>query len=120
MDRPRRSTHPGCTALDTSLGGLLGMAEGYDLENVRPEDELAAVIEKKRAHLQGLDAAWATITGALQGGAGMGLVLDGNIGSIHRQLVENMPPVEGYKLAAVCCWIGTTQSMTFFRELMGL
>ncbi len=88
MDRPRRADGIRERRVDTSLGGLLGMAEGYDLENVRPEDELAAVIEKKRAHLQGLDAAWATITGALQGGAGMGLVLDGNIGSIHRQLVE--------------------------------
>lgn len=112
--------HPGGSALEKSLGGLLGMADGYGQENTRPEDELAAVIEKKRTHLQELEAAWTTITDALKDGAGLGLVLDGNVGSIHRQLVENMPPVEGYKLAAVCCWIGNTEDMTFFRELLSI
>ncbi|WP_419787302.1 hypothetical protein [Pseudodesulfovibrio sp.] len=112
--------HPEAVALEKALGGLLGMAEGYDLENTRPEEELAAVIEKKRAHLQELETAWATITDALKSGQGLGLVLDGNVGSIHRQLRENLPPVEGYKLAAVCCWLGNAVDMTFFRELLGL
>lgn len=115
---PRR--HQGGTTLETGLGGLLGMAEGYDVENTRPEAELDALIEKKRAHLKALDAAWTAITEGLQGNIGAGLVLDGNIGGIYRQLTEALPPVEGYKLAAACCWIGNADDMTFFQELLGL
>ncbi|MBI9080466.1 MAG: hypothetical protein JEY79_12085 [Pseudodesulfovibrio sp.] len=115
---PRR--HEGGKNMDTTLGPLVAMAEGYNQENIRPETELDALIEKKRAHLQTLDDAWTNLTATLQGGTGLGLVLDGNSGSIHRQLLENTPPVEGYKLAAACCWIGESGQMTFFRELLGL
>ena len=115
---PRR--HGGGTEMETTLGPLVAMAEGYDQENVRPEAELAALIEKKRAHLQAIDAAWTALADNLQNGTGLALVLEGNSGSIHRQLVENTPPAEGYKLAAVCGWIGEAHQMTFFRELLGI
>jgi len=112
--------HPGGASMDKAAGGLLGMADGYALENQRPEDELASVIEKKRAFLQGLEAAWETIAAGIQGGGGLGVILDGNVSSIHRQLTEALPPVEGYKLAVACCWIGNTEDMTIFKELFGL
>lgn len=115
---PRR--HGGGVDLDTTLGPLVAMVEGYNQENFRPEAELDALIEKKRAHLQMLDDAWTDLTATLQGSTGLCLVLNGNSGSIHRQFIENLPSVEGYKLAAVCCWIGESGQMTFFRELLGL
>ncbi|SOB60524.1 conserved protein of unknown function [Pseudodesulfovibrio profundus] len=112
--------HPRTVQLDQEMGGLLGMAEGYEQENTRPEAELNALIEKKRTHLQELDAAWTLVTDALRGDSGVGLALNGNMGSIRRQLKENTPPVEGYKLSALCCWIGSIDDVAFIREMVSL
>ncbi|BCS89955.1 hypothetical protein [Pseudodesulfovibrio sediminis] len=115
---PRR--HERAKDMGTTLGAQVALGEGYAIEAVRPEDELAALIDKKKALLEQLETDWTTLQDVIQGGAGKGLVLNGNSGSIHRQLVELRPPVEGYKLAAVCAWIGTAEHMTFFRELLGI
>ncbi|RWU04141.1 hypothetical protein DWB63_09040 [Pseudodesulfovibrio sp. S3] len=115
---PRR--HERAADLDTALGAQVALGEGYALESVRPEDELAALIDKKQAHVTQLETAWTALQDVIQGGTGLGQILTGNRDSIHRQLNEALPPVEGYKLAAMCCWIGTDEQTTFIKELLGL
>lgn len=112
--------HERANDMGMALGAQVALGEGYAIEAERPEDELAALIDKKQAHIEQLETEWTALQDVIQGGAGKGLVLNGNSGSIHRQLAEFRPPVEGYKLAAMCAWIGTAEHMTFFRELLGL
>lgn len=115
---PRRQRS--AMALDRTLGGLVALAEGYDAENTRPEAELAAVMDEKAQRVADMTAAWDTLSGQFQGAAGLGLYLEGDGGSIRRQLLASEPPAPTYKLTALACWLATPGDLTLFREIFGL
>jgi hypothetical protein len=103
-----------------AVGTMAAISEAYALETTRPDDELAALISRKEAHILAATEAWEALSEALEGGAGLGLVLDGGHAAIRRQLLGDAPPVEGYALAAMCAWIGTNEQTTLIREALGL
>jgi hypothetical protein len=112
--------HPAIRQLDTAMGNLVAAGEGYDQENTGPEAELAALIDKKRAYLTSIEDAWTEASAALQGGAGLLLDMAGSRDTLHGQMRGAVPEVEGYKLAAVACWVGSPEQMTIFREVFGV
>jgi hypothetical protein len=114
---PRRHDSP--EALARTLGRRLAMAEAYARDSL-PEDELGAVVAKKREQLAETAGNWTRLAERLAGGSAVGLHLDGDAGSIRRQLLEQVPAVEGYKLAAAVCWIGPAERITLYRECFGL
>lgn len=114
---PRR--HQTGAGLDMAMGRRLAIAESYAADTA-PEAELSALIAKKQAHLLAAKAAWEDLTATLQGGEGQGLALAGNAAAIRRQLLQQLPPVDGFKLAACACWMGRAEQTTFFRECFGL
>jgi len=114
---PRRHDSPQDMA--RTLGRRLAMAEAYARDS-SPEDELGAVVAKKREQLAENAGGWTRLAERLAGGSAVGLHLDGYAGSIRRQLLEQIPTVEGYKLAAAVCWIGPTERITLYRECFGL
>lgn len=111
--------YPAIRNLDVAMGTLVAAGEGYDQENIGPEAELATLIEKKRASLASIEDAWAATCAALEGGAGLTLNIDGTRDTLHGQMRSAIPAVEGYKLAAVACWVGSPEQMTIFREVFG-
>ena len=115
---PRR--HAAVAGMDRATGGLLALAEGYAAENVRPEDELAALIAEKTQRVADLESAWNDFAASLQGDAGSGLYLTGDAASIRRQLLSSDPPAATYKLTACACWVAPEANLTLLREVFGL
>ena len=115
---PRR--HSAVAALDRSLGALLAVTEGFDAENTRPEDELAALIAEKSQGVVDLVSAWDTLAATLQGDVGLGLYLAGDAGSIRRQLLSSSPPAASYKLTALACWVAPAGNLILLKEIFGL
>lgn len=114
---PRRNSQ--AAAMDMALGSQVAIAEAYGAETTKPEDELAALIERKRAHITARTAAWDDLVSRMQGGDGMAMYAAGPVASIRKAFLDSAPPEQGHTLAALICWVGQPEQLTFFKELVG-
>lgn len=115
---PRRNMK--ATAMDIALGGQIAIAEGYAAESMRPEAELAALIERKREHIAARTAAWSDLVTTLQGGSGLAMYATGSAAGLRTAFLASTPPEQGHALAALICWVGTPEQLTFFKEFVGV
>lgn len=112
--------HPAGARADRNLGERIAAAEGYRAAAVRPGAELACVMARKKARLAAAEQAWEAFAAEFSGGAGMGLYMTGDAGSIRRGLLEAGGPGPEYPLCAVACWMGEPERLKFLREMIGL
>lgn len=112
--------HSALRSVDSTLGKLVAVGEGYRKEHLSPEAELAALMDKKTAHIQESEQAWENLVDSINGGAGQAMYCEGSLAGLRAQLFKSGTPSGAYKLCAAMCWLGKPEHLVVFREVFGL
>lgn len=115
---PRR--HSALRSMDTTLGALLAIGEGADAENITPEAELQAVLDKVAAKAAAHETAWKTLAATFSGQHGHALFASGSLPALRNTLADCSVPSAVYKLTALACWVGKRDELVIFREVFGV
>ncbi|SHJ72411.1 hypothetical protein ACQ0P8_16250 (plasmid) [Halodesulfovibrio aestuarii] len=111
--------HNSLRDVDTTLGQLVAIGEGYN-ETTAPEAQLAALIDKKTATIQAAEQAWQNLTTSLAGEAGKVMYCEGSPAGLRSELFKSGSPSSVYKLSAAISWIAQPAQLTVFKKVFGL
>ncbi|WP_027361092.1 hypothetical protein [Halodesulfovibrio aestuarii] len=111
--------HGTVRSVGSCLGPLVAVGEGYN-EATTPEAQLAALMDKKAAHIQQAENAWQQLVATMQGGAGKAMYCEGSLAGLRAELFKSGTPSSVYKLCTAMCWLGAPQQLTVLKEVFGL
>lgn len=111
--------HCAVRSVDSRLGRLVAVGEGYN-ESTTPEAQLAALMDKKAAHIQQAEQAWQQLVESMKGGAGKALYREGSLAGLRGELLKSGTPLSVYKLSAAMCWLASPQQLKVLKEVLGL